>query len=261
MPMHLPSARRCLSGVVGTAIASASLFAAAPAHADTAAAPGSSITRDEVIQRAQNWVSEGVPYNQGAYYSDSNGSYREDCSGYVSMAWDLSSSLVTQTLPSVSTEISTSELQPGDILDYTAEHVILFGGWIDQSAGTFTYYAENDPSELTNSYTGDLDASTLDGWPTSDYTALRYDNITGTASDTAATTSTATTGGVSTAGDSTQDPTTATTTQPGSDSNNSDGWQAPDNSSDQWWSGASPYTDPTHVGGTHRHRHAHHGQQ
>ena len=205
MPKHMPSKRRCLSGVVGAAIASASLFAAAPAHADTTM--GGSITRDEVMARAQSWVNEGVPYNQGAYYSDSNGSYREDCSGYVSMVWDLSSSMVTQTLPSVSTQISASDLQPGDALDYTAEHVILFAGWIDQSAGTFTYYAENNPSELTNSYTGDLNASSLDGWPTSDYTPLRYDNITGTAS----TTTTAATGTGTTAASTT---TAATTTAP-----------------------------------------------
>ena len=255
MPVHLPamrlpSSRRCLSGLIGAAIASVSLLAAAPAFADTAPVTGGSITRDEVLQRAQSWVGEGVPYNQGAYYSDANGSYREDCSGYVSMVWDLSSSLVTQTLPSVSTQIPTSELQPGDALDYTAEHVILFGGWIDQSAGTFTYYAENDPSELTNSYTGDLDASTLDGWPTSDYTALRYNNITGTASDTAA---------PSTAGTTTQNTTAPTTTQPGSDFSNSGGLQAPGDSSDQWYE-ANPYAYPTYPGGTHR-RHAYQGQQ
>lgn len=262
MPKHkrpstpLLSSRRCLSGLVGASIAAASLFAAAPAHADTTT--GGSITRDEVMQRAQSWVSEGVPYNQGAYYSDDNGSYREDCSGYVSMVWDLSSSLVTQTLPSVSTEISTSELQPGDALDYTAEHVILFAGWIDQAAGTFTYYAENNPSELTNSYTGDLNASSLDGWPTSDYTPLRYNNITGTASGTTtAATSTATTTATTTAATTTASTggTTTGTTQPSGDFSDSGDRQAPGDNSDHW-SRTNAHTHPTR-GDNHR-RYAHH---
>lgn len=190
MPIHLPSLRQFLTGVLGTTVAASCVLAASPAQAATTT--GGSITRDQVIQRAQSWVSEDVPYNQGAYYTDSNGSYREDCSGYVSMAWDLSSSMVTQTLPEVSTQIDSSQLQPGDALDYTDEHVILFGGWVDQSAGTFTYYAENNPSQLTNSYQGNLDASSLDGWPTSDYTPLSYNNITGTATSTPTPASTST---------------------------------------------------------------------
>ncbi|QMU70703.1 hypothetical protein [Streptacidiphilus sp. P02-A3a] len=212
MPIHLPSLRRCLTGVLGTTIAASCVLAASPAQAATTT--GGTITRDQVIQRAQSWVSEDVPYNQGAYYTDSNGSYREDCSGYVSMAWNLSSSMVTQTLPEVSTPIDSSQLQPGDALDYTAEHVILFGGWVDQSAGTFTYYAENNPSQLTNSYQGNLDASSLDGWPTSDYTPLRYDNITGTASGTPAPASTGTPATATT----TAATTTATTVATGSTS-------------------------------------------
>ncbi|QMU76642.1 C40 family peptidase [Streptacidiphilus sp. PB12-B1b] len=272
MPMHMPSSRRCLSGLVGAAIASASLLAAVPAHADTTT--GGSISRDEVIQRAQSWVSEGVPYNQGAYYSDSNGSYREDCSGYVSMAWDLSSSMVTQTLPSVSTQIASSDLQPGDALDYTAEHVILFGGWVDQSAGTFTYYAENNPSELTNTYTGSLDASSLDGWPTSDYTPLRYNNITGTASTTttpatsttATTTTGSTTASTGTTGTTTSSQDTGTATQPstGSDSSGSgsstgsgdSGSQTGYNGSGRWaWTSAYSHSSYSGYG---YHRYAYH---
>lgn len=180
MPSHRLT--RWSAGLLGAG--AASLLLVTPAHA--ASSVDGSISRDEVIQRAQSWVSEGVPYNQGANYSDSNGSYREDCSGYVSMAWHLSDSLVTQTLPSVSTQISSSDLQPGDALDYTDEHVILFGNWIDQSAGTFNYYSEQNSRVLTNEYQGDLNASSLAGWPTSYYTPLRYNQITGTATTTPA---------------------------------------------------------------------------
>ncbi|WP_052681895.1 C40 family peptidase [Saccharothrix sp. ST-888] len=177
--MHLygPALRRCLVGLLG--VGAASLMIATPAHA--ASSVGGSISPDEVIQRAKSWVSQGVPYNQGATHTDSNGTYREDCSGFVSMAWHLSSSLVTSTLPGVSTRIASSQLQPGDALDYTADHVILFGNWIDQSAGTFNFYAEQNRSVPTREYQGNLNASSLAGWPTSYYTPLRYNKITGSA--------------------------------------------------------------------------------
>jgi hypothetical protein len=152
------------------------LATAGTAHAASTA--GGTITRSEVLSRAQSWVDEGVPYNQGAYWSDANGSYREDCSGYVSMAWHLTSSLVTQTLPNVSSVISFSQLKPGDALDYTAEHTFLFAGWTNQSNGDFTYYAESNPNDPTHGPTAaNINNSSLEGWPTGNYEALRYNNI------------------------------------------------------------------------------------
>ena len=141
---------------------------------------GGSITRNTVLARAQSWVDEGVPYSESSYYKDANGSYRMDCSGFVSMAWNLPTSRTTWTLDdsSLTTHISDSQLQPGDALDYDAEHIILFAGWVNQSAGTFHYYAESNPRVLTNEYTGNINSSSLAGWPTSDYQALRYNNIT-----------------------------------------------------------------------------------
>ncbi|WP_051965680.1 C40 family peptidase [Kitasatospora mediocidica] len=230
MSQHGPALRRCLTGLVGVGVAS--VLIATPAFAASAttssSSVGGSISRDEVVQRAQSWVTEGVPYNQGANYSDSNGSYREDCSGYVSMAWHLGDSLVTQTLPSVSTQIDSSQLAPGDALDYTAEHVILFGNWVDQSAGTFNFYAENNPSELTNEYQGNLDASSLDGWPTSYYTPYRYNNVTGTGA-TASTTapapaSTSTSTSTSTAASGSTSTSSASTS--GSSSSSSSSWSS-----------------------------------
>ncbi len=61
------------------------------------------------------------------------------------MAWGLSSSLTTWTLPSVSTQISYSQLQPGDILDYNSHtnpqngsHVVLFVGWANSHHTEYT---------------------------------------------------------------------------------------------------------------------------
>ncbi|MED7951133.1 hypothetical protein PUR61_08315 [Streptomyces sp. BE20] len=184
MSVRRPTLRCRLTVLV--AIGVPAVLSATPAHA--ASSPGGSISREEVIQRAQSWVTQGVSYDQGAFHTDSNGTYRQDCSGYVSMAWHLTDSLVTQTLPSVSTEIAATDLEPGDALNYTAQHVILFGDWIDKSAGTFHFYAENNPRVLTSQYQGDLNASSLAGWPTSYYTPYRYNRITGTGADVPATT-------------------------------------------------------------------------
>jgi hypothetical protein len=118
-----------------------------------------------------------VPYNEAGYWADANGTYREDCSGYVSMAWDLTTSMVTWTLPDVSTLIPRSSLEPGDILDYTVEHVFIFAGWTGDS-GNFNYYAESNPSDPTHGPTSaNIDSAQMEGWPNSDYSAYQYDNL------------------------------------------------------------------------------------
>ncbi|WP_330297052.1 hypothetical protein [Streptomyces sp. NBC_00503] len=165
-----------LASLTVLAAAGAAVTLAAPAQA--ASSVGGTITRSEVIARAQSWVDQGVPYNQSANHTDSNGTYREDCSGYVSMAWHLSSSLTTWTLPNVSTKISFSQLKPGDAMDYTDAHTFLFAGWTNQSTGAFTYYAESNSHNPTHGPTSaNINNSSLEGWPTGYYDALRYDNI------------------------------------------------------------------------------------
>jgi len=104
------------------------------------------IARDTVISRAKVWVANKVPYNQGATYQG----YREDCSGYVSMAWDSSQpGHTTQTLDEIASPISKEELQPGDVLLYAAEHVVLFGGWTDSAKSEYTAFEETKPGEGT----------------------------------------------------------------------------------------------------------------
>ena len=165
------------TAVVVAGCAASSLFIAMPA-AHAASSAGGTISRGEVLARAQSWVDEGVPYNQSGYKTDANGTYREDCSGFISMAWHLTDSLVTQTLPNVSTSISFSDLQPGDALDYTAEHTFLFANWTNKSSGDFTYYAESNSHNPTHGPTSaNINNSTVEGWPTNYYTALRYNNI------------------------------------------------------------------------------------
>ncbi|MDX2394131.1 RICIN domain-containing protein [Streptomyces sp. DK15] len=149
------------------------------------AAAGESVTRDQVIKRAQAWVDAEVPYSSNglgspfSWWADdvTGGRYRQDCSGFVSMAWQLKSSLSTRSLPSVATRIHVADLKPGDVLN-SSQHVLIFGGWTDQAKGTFAYYQQSSRSRPTNKAEGSIHSPTLAGHPTSSYTALRYKNIT-----------------------------------------------------------------------------------
>ncbi|MFJ8468785.1 peptidoglycan-binding protein [Streptomyces swartbergensis] len=99
------------------------------------------LTRTEIINRAKTWVAAKVPYSMNDYWSDG---YRQDCSGYVSMAWKLPGNEWTGSLAQYGERISKKELQPGDILLFhnpadpkSGSHVVIFGGWTDS---THTYY-------------------------------------------------------------------------------------------------------------------------
>ncbi|RPF41459.1 hypothetical protein EDD96_5261 [Streptomyces sp. Ag109_G2-6] len=189
------------ASIVTAACAASLVLSVMPAHADSIqatyssvtstgslgnnAAPGGKVSRSQAIARAQVWVDEQVPYSANgltapySWWSDARtgGRYRQDCSGLVSMAWQLDSSRTTYSLPDVSTQINKWDLQPGDVLN-SNDHVVLFAGWRDKSAGTFNYYQESSRSRPTNYNTdGNLYASTLASHPTSSYSALRYDNI------------------------------------------------------------------------------------
>ncbi|MFG2332815.1 FG-GAP repeat domain-containing protein [Streptomyces sp. NPDC048604] len=128
------------SVVLGVTAPSQAAPSPAPAKGPAAAAAttatstvGGSITRTEMIERAQYWVDQGVPYNQRASYRDQQGRlYRTDCSGLVSMAWHLPTSATTWTLPNYSTKLADlDDLQPGDALNNINAHVVLFAGWAD----------------------------------------------------------------------------------------------------------------------------------
>lgn len=102
---------------------------------DAATSPG----RREVLRRAASWIGpdgQGVPYSMGAYHDG----WRTDCSGYVSMAWNLRTdggdklNATTVTFDSThAAPITRSELAPGDIILKPAAggngHVVLFERW------------------------------------------------------------------------------------------------------------------------------------
>ncbi|WP_037606854.1 hypothetical protein [Streptacidiphilus rugosus] len=181
----------------------AGLLVSGPAHADTGtyvnngnATPtstgtlgtgvGQKLTGAQMVQRALDWVSHNVSYNQGQSFSDAEvgGPYRTDCGGLVDMAWQLTSSPVVTT-PSPGIDSSTystkltswSQLQPGDALAVAGEHINLFAGWINQSAGTFHYIAEDNPSVTTGEYSASTSDTSIDGYPKSSFELLRSNNL------------------------------------------------------------------------------------
>jgi hypothetical protein len=177
---------RLIAGLAGAALAATTLCIA-PAHASSTV--GGTITRSEVLQRAQSWVNAHVPYSEHVCYPSGASAdpyatcsvpdYREDCSGFVSMAWHLTASLNTSSLPSVSTQLgSLSQLKPGDILDDIIDgHTILFAGWTNQANGDFIYYSESSPGTVTGQHSDNINNSQIAGLPGGNYHAYQYNKI------------------------------------------------------------------------------------
>ncbi|MEV0675115.1 FG-GAP-like repeat-containing protein [Actinosynnema sp. NPDC050436] len=105
------------------------------------------IDRAEVRKRAQTWIDEQVPYSQSLYHSNQYGTYRQDCSGYVSMAWGMDNSYTTYSLQPFMDTISRSDLRPGDVLwrhDTAVQHIALFMGWADTAQTRPVVWEEYD---------------------------------------------------------------------------------------------------------------------
>ncbi|MFJ5773563.1 peptidoglycan-binding protein [Streptomyces sp. NPDC093094] len=116
---------------------------------ETAGTRTPAITRAEIINRAKKWVAAKVPYSMTAYWSDG---YRQDCSGFVSMAWNLPGNEWTGSLGTYGERISKEDLQPGDILLFhnpanpqSGSHVVLFGGWTDYTHSYYIAYESTRP--------------------------------------------------------------------------------------------------------------------
>ncbi|WP_426367997.1 hypothetical protein [Streptomyces sp. E-08] len=106
-----------------------------------AAAP--TLTRSEVLQRANSWVGLGLVYSGGGTYQG----YRTDCSGYASMAWQLGGPGLDTTsyVPAGAAEwIDKADLKPGDALLNDGAgpngHIALFANWTDASHTSYMGY-------------------------------------------------------------------------------------------------------------------------
>ncbi|WP_030908399.1 peptidoglycan-binding protein [Streptomyces sp. NRRL F-5126] len=106
-------------------------------------------TRAQIISRAKTWVTAKVPYSMTKFWTDG---YRQDCSGYVSMAWHLPKNEWTGSLARYGVKIARADLRPGDILLFhnpadpdKGSHVTIFGGWADASHRTYLAYEQTPP--------------------------------------------------------------------------------------------------------------------
>ncbi|MEV0411071.1 peptidoglycan-binding protein [Streptomyces sp. NPDC050448] len=126
-----------------------------PAPAKPGGAPGAPsaikrIDRTSIITRAKLWLDAKVPYSMSTYWSDG---YRQDCSGFVSMAWNLGTNEWTGSLDKFATKITKEELLPGDMLLFhnpadpnNGSHVTLFGGWVDETRTHYIAYEQTRPN-------------------------------------------------------------------------------------------------------------------
>jgi len=129
--------------------------------------PAVAINRNTVLARAQTWIDNPVPYSQSKWF----GGYRTDCSGYVSMVWQLGYSTNTREMHSVSFKITTAQLKPGDAMLKAGSHVRMFYGWADDAHTSYFTYEQTGPN--TKSNVKNLAADLADG-----YIPYRYNKIT-----------------------------------------------------------------------------------
>jgi hypothetical protein len=95
--------------------------------------------RRAILERAAKWVRNPVSYS----LTDYQDGYRKDCSGFVSMAWGLGTSITTAQIPPRSSSTayaeptSWEELEPGDavsrrgtstVMGMTVGHIRLYAG-------------------------------------------------------------------------------------------------------------------------------------
>ncbi|WP_431772059.1 hypothetical protein [Streptomyces cucumeris] len=108
-------------------------------------------TRGEALQRATGWLTANggtrVPYSQARLWKDG---YRQDCSGFVSMALGLKApgtNTVGLTGSGITRPIPLNELRPGDLLidasgDNNTRHVVMFEKWNDAAHTSYTSYEQ-----------------------------------------------------------------------------------------------------------------------
>ncbi|MGW2513370.1 peptidoglycan-binding protein, partial [Streptomyces scopuliridis] len=108
-------------------------------------------TRAQALLRAASWLTANggsqVPYSQGRNWKDG---YRQDCSGFVSMALGLNSSPNTvglATSRNITRPITLEELRPGDLLidstgNNNTRHVVMFDGWTDDTHTAYRAYEQ-----------------------------------------------------------------------------------------------------------------------
>lgn len=142
------AAAGAVAAIPGVTVAAPAPGNRAQAGPELAAAP-MRLSASEILDRARTWVDAEVPYRMNEYWSDG---YRQDCSGFVSMAWGLNRSEWTGSLPRFAYRIGVDDLEPGDILLYQSRrsphggsHVRIFAGWADEEHTAYNAYEQAPP--------------------------------------------------------------------------------------------------------------------
>lgn len=135
--------------------------------------------RRAAIQRGFSWYDASVPYSQSKYRSDANGRYRTDCSGFVSMCWQVGTSYTTADFVSGGGRSGPigafSKLLPGDALvrrSGGAGHIVLFLGWNDSARGAACVLEQASTADDM-----EFRARTTSSLQGSGYKAIRADNL------------------------------------------------------------------------------------
>ena len=179
-------------------VASVLTLVLSASHVGAASALNGTIARAEVLSRAQNWVDRRITYTQtGTWASDVDGAhtYRRDCSGLVSMAWHLGSSLVTnQFLDKARANdgmhvIARDDLMAGDAMVRDKDgfgpdgHIELFSHWVNPAnhgQGAYVYSFNRTGETVQNPYAvsnfGNLGRNSDADMRT--FTPIRYNGIT-----------------------------------------------------------------------------------
>ncbi|MFJ7213422.1 FG-GAP repeat domain-containing protein [Amycolatopsis sp. NPDC098790] len=176
------------------ALAAVSIAVPGTAHASTVNGP---ISRGEVLDRAQFWVDKGYTYTQTGTHvpgPDGGQTYRRDCSGLVSMAWHLNTSLITNEFLSKAQSgngmhvVARDDLRPGDAMVRDSDgggpdgHIELFAFWKNQNdhgQGAYVYSFNSTGQTVQNPYKVNNNGNLgFDSWSeVTSYTAIRYDRI------------------------------------------------------------------------------------
>lgn len=122
---------------------------ASSAHRAPAAARS---TRGQTLQRARVWLTANrgrqVPYSQAKKWKDG---YRQDCSGYASMALGLAkpgpNTVALARTRSLTRPIAMNQLKPGDLVidaigDSSSRHVVIFEKWNNTAHRSYTAYEQ-----------------------------------------------------------------------------------------------------------------------
>ncbi len=131
--------------------------------------------RAEAIRRGFTWYDARVPYSQ----SRSHGGYRTDCSGFVSMSWNLGTSFSTADFSTGGGDSSRlgsyGSLEPADALVRRSNgegHIMLFVGWND-AKHTSACVIEQESTKLDMQF----HARTTTSLTASGYHAIRADEF------------------------------------------------------------------------------------